>query len=211
MILLIKWWSFGNWSNLWQSRLVAGLVPQSAHGEQFYSSCKFFLELFRWWWIVLFQGPSVSDKLHVLVDGCCSAASLVALLSQICGHPRHCLSSKLKLLLANCLNHCWAISSFTAPLPSTSPLFFLLLPWLYSFVSNNVWVVPLLLLFHLHYFHWCPYTHKQLTKWTMPKQRQHYPTYTVTRSQWLFQLSKISQQTVMYMKTEITYGTPSVY
>jgi hypothetical protein len=45
----------------------------------------------------------------------------------------------------------------------------------------------------------------------MPKQwRQHYLIYTATRSQWQFQLSKISQQTVMYMKTEITYGTPLV-
>jgi hypothetical protein len=45
----------------------------------------------------------------------------------------------------------------------------------------------------------------------MPEQRrQHYLTYTATRSQWQFQLSKISQQTVMYMKTDITYRTPSV-
>jgi hypothetical protein len=45
----------------------------------------------------------------------------------------------------------------------------------------------------------------------MPKQwRQHYLTYTATKSQWQFQLSKISQQTVMYMKTDITYGIPSV-
>jgi hypothetical protein len=42
----------------------------------------------------------------------------------------------------------------------------------------------------------------------MPKQwRQHYLTYTATRSQWQFRLSKISQQTVMYMNTDITYGT----
>jgi hypothetical protein len=44
----------------------------------------------------------------------------------------------------------------------------------------------------------------------MPKQwRLHYLTYTATRLQWQLQLSKISQQTVMYMKTDITYGTPS--
>jgi hypothetical protein len=35
----------------------------------------------RWWWILLFEGPIVSDSLRVLVDGCCSAASLVASLS----------------------------------------------------------------------------------------------------------------------------------
>jgi hypothetical protein len=46
----------------------------------------------------------------------------------------------------------------------------------------------------------------------MPEQRwQHYLTYTATRSEWQFQLSKISQLTVMYMKTDITYGTPSVH
>jgi hypothetical protein len=39
----------------------------------------------------------------------------------------------------------------------------------------------------------------------------HYFTYTAIRLQWQFQLSKISQQMVMYMKTDITYGTPSVY
>jgi hypothetical protein len=49
-------------------------------------------------------------------------------------------------------------------------------------------------------------------KRSMPKQRwQHYLTYTATRSHWQFQLSKISQQTVRYMKTDITYGTPSVF
>jgi hypothetical protein len=42
------------------------------------------------------------------------------------------------------------------------------------------------------------------------QQQQHYLTYIAIRSQWEFQLSKISQQTVMYMKTDITYGTPSV-
>jgi hypothetical protein len=45
----------------------------------------------------------------------------------------------------------------------------------------------------------------------MPKQRQqHYLIYTATRSQWQSQLSKLSQQTLMYMKTDITYGTHSV-
>jgi hypothetical protein len=44
----------------------------------------------------------------------------------------------------------------------------------------------------------------------MPKQQQHYLTHTATRSQQQLQLSKISQQTMMYMKTDITYGTPSV-
>jgi hypothetical protein len=37
----------------------------------------------------------VSDNLRVLVDGCCSAASLVASLSQIRGRPGRCSSSKL--------------------------------------------------------------------------------------------------------------------
>jgi hypothetical protein len=79
----------------------------------------------------------VSDNLHVLVDGCCSAASLVASLSQICGRPGRCSSSKLKLPLANRLNHRCAMRSLIAPSPSTSHIF-LLLPQLYSFVSNNV-------------------------------------------------------------------------
>jgi hypothetical protein len=50
------------------------------------------------------------------------------------------------LPLADCLNHSCAIRSFTAPLPSTSHIF-LLLPQLYSFVSNNVWIVPVLCTF----------------------------------------------------------------
>jgi hypothetical protein len=43
--------------------------------------------------MVLFEGPSVSDNLRVLVDGCCSASSLVASLSQIRGRPGRCSSS----------------------------------------------------------------------------------------------------------------------
>jgi hypothetical protein len=65
----------------------------------------------------------VSDNLRVLVDGCCSAASLVASLSKIRGRPGRCSSSKLKLPLANRLNHFCAVRSFTAHLPSTSHFF----------------------------------------------------------------------------------------
>jgi hypothetical protein len=36
----------------------------------------------------------VSDNLRVLVDGCCSATSFIASLSQIRGRPRRCSSSK---------------------------------------------------------------------------------------------------------------------
>jgi hypothetical protein len=79
----------------------------------------------------------VSDNLRVLVDGCYSAASLVASLSQINGRPGRCSFSNLKLPLANRLNHRRAVRSFTAPSPSTSHILFLL-PRLYSFVSNNV-------------------------------------------------------------------------
>jgi hypothetical protein len=79
----------------------------------------------------------VSDNLRVLVDGCCSAAALVALLFQIRRHPERYSSSKLKLPLANRLNHRRAVHSFTAPSLSTSHFFFLL-PRLYNFVSNNV-------------------------------------------------------------------------
>jgi hypothetical protein len=85
----------------------------------------------------------VSYNLRVLVDGCCSAASLVASLSQISDRPGRCSSSKLKLPLANRLNYRRAVRSFTAPSPSRSHIF-LLLPRLYSFVSNNDWVVPVL-------------------------------------------------------------------
>jgi hypothetical protein len=86
----------------------------------------------------------------------------------------------------------------------------LLLPRLYKFVSNNVWVVAVLCTFPSPLFSLTP-VYAQPTKQNMPKQRrQHYLTYTATRSQWQFQLSKISQQTVMCMKTDITYGTPSV-
>jgi hypothetical protein len=73
--------------------------------------------------MVLFEGPSVSHNLRVFVDGCCSAASLVASLSQIRGRPGRCSSSKLKLPLANRLNHRCAVHSFTAPAPSTSHFF----------------------------------------------------------------------------------------
>jgi hypothetical protein len=46
-------------------------------------------------------------------------------------------SSKLKLPLANRLNHRCAVRSFTAPSATTSPFFFAL-PRLYIFVSNDV-------------------------------------------------------------------------
>jgi hypothetical protein len=88
--------------------------------------------------MALFEGQSVSDNLRILVDGCYSAVSLVASLSQIRGRPGRSSSSKLKLPLANRLNHRCAVRSFTAPSPSTSHFLFLLQPWLYSFVSNNV-------------------------------------------------------------------------
>jgi hypothetical protein len=65
----------------------------------------------------------VSDDLRLLVDGCCSAVSLVASLSQIHGRPGRCSSSKLKLPRANRLNHRCAVRSFTAPSPSTSHIF----------------------------------------------------------------------------------------
>jgi hypothetical protein len=80
----------------------------------------------------------VSDNLRVLADGCCSAASLVASLSQIRGRTGRRSSSKLKLPLANRLNHRCAVRYFTAPSPSTSHICFLLLARLYSFVSSNV-------------------------------------------------------------------------
>jgi hypothetical protein len=66
----------------------------------------------------------VSDNLRELVDGCCSAASLVSTLSQFRGRPGRCSSSKLKLSLANRLNHRYAVRSFIAPSPSTSLFFF---------------------------------------------------------------------------------------
>jgi hypothetical protein len=84
----------------------------------------------------------VSDNLRVLADGCCSAAPLVASLSQIRGRPGRCSSSKLKLPLANRLNHRCAVRSFTTSSPATSHIssffFFFAAAGLYNFVFNNV-------------------------------------------------------------------------
>jgi hypothetical protein len=122
----------------------------------------------------------------------------------------------VNLLNLNC--HSQTVQTTAAPYVHSQHLrlqhhrFIFLLPRLYSSVSNNVWVVPVLRTFPSPLFSLTPvYAQINLTKQTMPKQRrQQYLTYTATRSHWQFQLSQISQQTVMYENRHYLWDTLSI-
>jgi hypothetical protein len=104
-------------------RLIAGLVPQSAHGVQLNSSCKFFLEL-----LGCDEYYSLKGQVYLII---CSYLLMTVFQQQLWSphYPKFMVIPdvhhlNLKLPLANRFNHRCAVRSFTAPLPSTSQIFF---------------------------------------------------------------------------------------